>query len=168
MNETDFSVQYSVTFDALLVGHEAGVTSLSWRPSRFDAQTPPVLLSTSTDSSLILWSQSSIKSSAKGETTSLWINQQRFGDIGGQRLGGFVGGLWTQDGDNVMAWGWAGGWRRWKCLSQSGSVGSQTWEERGAITGHRGAVQGLNWTKGGEYLITTGHVKFQIDDSKFN
>ncbi|KLO16343.1 WD40 repeat-like protein [Schizopora paradoxa] len=150
------NVQYSVTFDALLVGHEAGVTSLSWRPSLHDVSTVPVLLSTSTDSSLILWSQSSVKSSAKGETTTLWINQQRFGDIGGQRLGGFVGGLWTLDGDNVLAWGWAGGWRRWKCLSQTPSIESQTWEERSAITGHRGSVQGLNWTKGGEYVITTG------------
>ncbi len=60
-----------------------------------------------------------------------------------------------------MAWGWAGGWRRWKCLSQSSPVESQTWEEQGAITGHRGAVQGLNWTKGGEYLISTGRVNFQ-------
>jgi hypothetical protein len=95
--------KYSITFDALLVGHESGVTSLSWRPGGPTA-TSPVLLSTSTDSSLILWSP----------FDSLWVNRNRFGDIGGQRLGGFVGGLWNTNGEEILAWGWNGGWRRWR------------------------------------------------------
>src|SRR6266568_3783079 len=84
------SQQFSVTFDALLVGHEAGVTSLCWRVS---IHPTPTLLSTSTDSSLILWSPSSVINPSNEESSSIWINRQRFGDVGGQRLGGFVGGL---------------------------------------------------------------------------
>ncbi|CDO74012.1 hypothetical protein BN946_scf185043.g61 [Trametes cinnabarina] len=90
---------FTVTFDALLIGHEAGVTALSWRPQNSPDDTP-TLLSTSTDSSLILWSPSTVLTSASDGTT-LWINRQRFGDVGGQRLGGFVGG---PDGSTVPVW----------------------------------------------------------------
>jgi elongator complex protein 2 len=137
------SVQkYSITFDALLIGHEAHITSLAWQP--FQTDQSPALLSTSTDSSLIIWSPSS----------SLWINQQRFGDIGGQRLGGFVGGLWGSDGQEVMAWGWSGGWRRWRRAEASGPLGETSWIELGAIGGHNDSVKDLCWSPRGEFLIS--------------
>ncbi|KAI5832480.1 WD40 repeat-like protein [Schizophyllum commune Tattone D] len=139
--------QYSVIFDALLVGHEAGVTSLSWRPAGDHPDPAPTLLSTSTDSSLILWSPA--------PTGTLWVTRQRFGDVGGQRLGGFVGGLWVARGGSALAWGWAGGWRRWGCAAVEGGKG-ENWEEKGAITGHSGPVRGLAWAPGGEYLLSTG------------
>ncbi|KIM46249.1 hypothetical protein M413DRAFT_16963 [Hebeloma cylindrosporum] len=123
------SQQFSVTFDALLVGHEAGVTSLSWRES---VHQTPTLLSTSTDSSVILWSPSSV-TSPNNESSSIWINKQRFGDVGGQRLGGFLGGLWANSGKDVLAWGWAG-----------------------AISGHSGPIKGLDWSPDGSYIISAG------------
>ena len=107
--------QYTVTFDALLIGHEAGVTSLAWAPSdRTDVSSPQNLLSSSTDSSLILWSPSHILHFVSSHDTTaglIWISQQRFGDIGGQRLGGFVGALWARakQGDEVAGLGWNGG-----------------------------------------------------------
>lgn len=140
-----------MTFDALLIGHEAGVTSLSWRRDHPKLAT---LLSTSTDSSVILWSLSEIVISAS-DTTSLWINRQRFGDVGGQRLGGFVGGLWARNGSEVLAWGWAGGYRRWRCTTTA-SGDDESWHEVGAVTGHRGPVKGLDWSPDGAYLISTG------------
>ncbi|KAF7352847.1 Elongator complex protein [Mycena venus] len=146
--------QYSITFDALLVGHEAGVTSLSWRPSA--SASNPTLLSTSTDSSLILWSPTEIRSSSKDGSTSIWISRQRFGDVGGQRLGGFVGGLWARNGDEAMAWGWSGGWRRWRCTSTSEKLADEVWAEISAITGHNGPVKDLDWCPNGEYLISAG------------
>ncbi|KAJ7179190.1 WD40-repeat-containing domain protein [Mycena filopes] len=152
-NQTS-SAQYSITFDALLVGHEAGVTSLSWRPSTPDAT--PTLLSTSTDSSLILWSPTTIRSSSESGSTSIWISRQRFGDVGGQRLGGFVGGLWARGGDEALAWGWSGGWRRWQSVKATEKVADEIWGEIGAITGHGGPVKSLDWSPTGEYLISVG------------
>lgn len=145
-----------MTFDALLVGHEAGVTSLSWR---MDTATIPTLLSTSTDSSVILWSPSIILDSENHGSTSMWINRQRFGDVGGQRLGGFVGGLWAQTGTEALAWGWAGGWRRWRCNSKGEDMSEEQWNEVSAITGHNGPVKGLDWSPEGEYLISAGYER---------
>ncbi|KAN0097379.1 WD40-repeat-containing domain protein [Tylopilus felleus] len=155
--------QYTVTFDALLIGHEAGVTSLAWAPSSpASASSLQTLLSSSTDSSLILWSPSQILPSASSRDVtagSIWINRQRFGDVGGQRLGGFVGGLWarTTRGDEVIGWGWNGGWRRWRSGSATGTDPDTTqWREAGGISGHSGPVKDLDWSPAGEYIISVG------------
>lgn len=151
-------MQYTITFDALLVGHEAGVTSLAWRPRSVDYNGTDTLLSTSTDSSVILWSPSTVIGASKDGSTSLWINRQRFGDIGGQRLGGFVGGLWASSGREVLAWGWNGGWRRWRHRADSSAHTTtiEEWKEIGAVTGHNSPVRGVSWSNNGEYLISTG------------
>ncbi|OCH94238.1 WD40 repeat-like protein [Obba rivulosa] len=153
--------QFSITFDALLVGHEAGVTSLAWRPPCLSTPTP-TLLSTSTDSSLILWSPSTILTGTghDGATSSIWINRQRFGDVGGQRLGGFVGGLWTRGGLEASAWGWGGGWRRWRRSDDPDETAQdpqhEVWNETGAISGHNGPVRGLSWSPRGDFLLSAG------------
>ncbi|KAF7800013.1 hypothetical protein EIP86_011256 [Pleurotus ostreatoroseus] len=171
-NEDGRHQQFTITFDALLVGHEAGVTSLSWRPplAEFPEQT---LLSTSTDSSLILWSPSTVFGSSLAGTTSLWINRQRFGDVGGQRLGGFVGGIWGNSGHEVLGWGWSGGWRRWQCSPNKEPInvvgGSpEEWIEVGAISGHNNAVRGLAWSPQGEYLISSRYVQSNLSVEQFN
>lgn len=158
MTTTSSSQQYSITFDALLVGHEAGITSLFWRPN---STSTPTLMSTSTDSSLILWSPSNVFDASTDESSSIWINRQRFGDVGGQRLGGFVGGLWARNGTEALAWGWAGGWRRWVSTNSTGEIADETWIERGAVTGHSGPVKGLDWSPDGKYLISTGYAELK-------
>ncbi|KAJ3556851.1 hypothetical protein NP233_g11887 [Leucocoprinus birnbaumii] len=149
------SRQFSVTFDALLIGHEFGITSLSWRPDSVP-NSVPTILSSSTDSSLILWSPSTVLGATQDSSTSIWINRQRFGDVGGQRLGGFVGSLWTRGGQEALTWGWAGGWRRWACKNMGEADSEEVWQELGAISGHRGPVKGLSWSPNGEYLISAG------------
>lgn len=145
-----YSVQkFTITFDALLIGHEAHVTSLSWQPHK--SGQPPTLLSTSTDSSVIIWSPSSL----------LWINQQRFGDIGGQRLGGFIGGLWGANGQEVLAWGWSGGWRRWRRKTPT----EDFWSEVGAISGHSNAVKDISWSPQGEYLLSARYFKLSATEN---
>ena len=117
------------------------------------------MLSTSTDSSLILWSPSAVD--ATNNNSSIWINRQRFGDVGGQRLGGFTGGLWAKSGTQVLAWGWSGGWRRWCCTLADDTL-FETWNETGAITGHNGPVKGLDWSPDGNYLISSRYVPFPL------
>lgn len=51
-----------------------------------------------------------------------------------------------------MAWGWAGGWRRWRCDNEK----VEHWLEAAAIAGHSGPVKGLDWSPKGEYLISAG------------
>jgi len=109
-----------------------------------------MLLSASVDSSVIVWAPMSFRAGAVEQDAVLWVNQQRFGDVGGQRLGGFVGGMWAMDGKDVIAWGWNGGWRRWTCSSGE----PETWTEVPASTGHAGPVHGLDWSPNGDYLIT--------------
>ena len=144
---SDTIQKYSITFDALLVGHESGVTSLAWGPVN-PTTSSPVLLSTSTDSSLILWSP----------FDSLWVNRNRFGDIGGQRLGGFVGGLWNTNGEEIFAWGWNGGWRRWKRNVNVEEDAVQAWTEANAVTGHNNVVKDICWSPRGEFLVSTRSV----------
>lgn len=59
-------------------------------------------------------------------------------------------------GNQILSWGWSGGWRHWKCPDRADGPASETWTESGAITGHSGAVRGLDWCPQGEYLISTG------------
>lgn len=53
-----------------------------------------------------------------------------------------------------MAWGWAGGWRRWRCNSIDET--GENWGEVGAIGGHNGPIKGIDWSPQGEYLISAG------------
>lgn len=140
------------TFDALLVGHEGPVTSLLWKYHLSEEM--PSLLSSSGDSSLIIWSLTSVTSSNVQERQiNLWVNRHRFGDVGGQRFGGFVGALWAPDGKYILGWNWIGNWRRWLLSAQKSDNG---WEEVEAVTGHCGPVKSVSWAPNGEYIISTG------------
>lgn len=141
--------QFTITFDALLVGHENHVTAVSWRhipKSGSGSSSTPTLLSSSTDASLILWSPTD-------SPTSIWVNRQRFGDVIGAKAGGFVGALWNSTGGEVLGWGWNGCWRRWRCTNDE--AGKETWAEVPAITGHNEPVKGLAWDPNGDYIITS-------------
>ncbi|KAG9099797.1 hypothetical protein FRC06_004829 [Ceratobasidium sp. 370] len=136
------SQTYSLAFDALLVGHEASVNSVAWQPGSSAAVQK--LLSSSTDASLIIWEPIDAGAGA------IWGSVRRFGDVGGQRAGGFVGALWIGPGE-VAGWGWGGGWRRWKRAEGE----AETWSEVNAPTGHNAPVRGLAWSPGGEYVVST-------------
>ncbi|KAG9126160.1 hypothetical protein FRC07_004630 [Ceratobasidium sp. 392] len=136
------SQTYSLSFDALLVGHEASVNSVTWRPG--PSTSSHQLLSSSTDASLIIWEPVDIGAGA------IWGSVQRFGDVGAQRAGGFVGALWVGS-EEVAGWGWSGGWRRWKRFEGE----AEAWTEMNAPTGHNAPVRGLSWSPGGEYVVST-------------
>lgn len=72
-------------------------------------------------------------------------------------MGGFVGGLWARGGKEALAWGWAGGWRRWRAEPVQIEGQEEMWTEIGAISGHAGPVRGISWAPNGEYLASTGY-----------
>lgn len=133
--------RYNITLEALLMGHEAGVTNITWSPSPTD----PLLLSTSSDNSIILWTPSSNSTARDG----IWVPEQRFGATAGRGLG-FHGPMWSTDGKSVMATGWNGGLERWT------EVEKGVWEPRSGLSGHFGSVESCVWAPNGDYLLSVG------------
>ena len=139
------SAKYKITLEALLIGHEAGLTDLNWSPC--SPNTPPLLLSSSSDTSLIIWSPSASDTAAKD---GIWIPENRFGSIGGRGLA-FYGAIWGDNGTSVLASEWNGGWERWGKETRTGH-----WVPRLGLTGHFGEVRSISWAPKADYLISVG------------
>ncbi|AAW41943.2 conserved hypothetical protein [Cryptococcus deneoformans JEC21] len=136
------NLRFNITLEALLVGHESGLTNVHWSPTPTSSSPTPLLLSTASDNSLIIWSPSSTSTSADG----IWVPTNRFGAIGGRGLS-FYGAIWGKDGKSVMAGGWNGGWEKWV-------ESEQGWDVQRGLTGHHGSVETVCWDPRGEYLLS--------------
>ncbi|RSL76678.1 hypothetical protein CEP51_009738 [Fusarium floridanum] len=138
---------FSVTFEALLLGHEDWIYSARWRRQDDDNLQ---LLSTSADNSLAIWEAD--------PSSGIWVSMARLGEISREKgattatgsTGGFWTGLWSPDGKSVACLGRTGSWRRWEYVPSE-----DTWRPCIAITGHTRAVTGITWAKNGEYLLST-------------
>jgi elongator complex protein 2 len=138
-------VPYSVTFEALLLGHEDWVYSCAWNRS----QTGLKLLSSSADNSVAIWEED--------QSSGIWICMSRLGDVSAQKgsttatgsTGGFWNGLWSPEGTIITSLGRTGSWRVWKCES------SGQWIPQPGCGGHVRAVTGISWSKDGGYLLST-------------
>ncbi|KXL44858.1 hypothetical protein M433DRAFT_67904 [Acidomyces richmondensis BFW] len=143
------SAKYSVTFEALLVGHEDWVYTTRWAPSQ-SREASPTLLSASADNSLAIW-QVDIPS-------SVWVCNARIGEISAQKgsttatgsIGGYWMGLWQPDAKSVVSLGRTGSWRKW-CYDPNNSL----WNQAIGISGHVREVRSLTWAPDGSYLLTT-------------
>ncbi|ODN98383.1 elongator complex protein 2 [Cryptococcus wingfieldii CBS 7118] len=144
VQDGDDAIKFNITLEALLVGHESGLTNVHWSTAPTTLSTTPLLLSTAADNSLIVWQPSSASISTDG----IWVPTNRFGAIGGRGLA-FYGAIWGQDGKSVLAGGWNGGWEKW-VLGEDGS----SWEVKRGLTGHHGDVQSIAWDPRGEYLLS--------------
>ena len=139
-------VPYFVTFEALLLGHEDWIHTVSWKRNVDRLQ----LLSASADNSLAIW-EADISS-------GIWICTTRLGEISAQKgsttatgsTGGFWIGLWSSYGASVMSLGRTGSWRLWKW----DGVGDR-WVQELGISGHVKNVKGISWAKDGAYLLST-------------
>lgn len=138
---------FSVTFEALLLGHEDWIYSARWcRQADGKLQ----LLSTSADNSLAIWEAD--------PDSGIWISMVRLGEISREKgattatgsTGGFWTGLWSPDGTSVACLGRTGSWRRWEYVAAEDS-----WRPCVAITGHTKAVTGISWSRNGDYLLST-------------
>ena len=155
--------QFSITFEALLLGHEDWIYTASWH--RFNGRLQ--LLSASADNSLAVWEAD--------ETTGIWTCIARLGEISAQKgstsatgsTGGFWLGLWSPKAEAVISLGRTGGWRLWQ---RDAEAGSDRWIQKPAVTGHIREVNGVAWSRDGSYLLSTSndqttrlHAEWKID-----
>lgn len=132
-----FLPSWTVTFDALLMGHDDWILSLAWHPRETK------LLSASSDSTLIIWTSSI-------EDEEIWTPQIRVGDaaiMGATTATGASGGFWTAMWlpDHIATVTRQGSWRVWSISS---------WAPVCAPTGHTKVVTDVAWF-GRECLLST-------------
>ncbi|KAH7321475.1 WD40-repeat-containing domain protein [Rhexocercosporidium sp. MPI-PUGE-AT-0058] len=157
-NDLDFSA----TFEALLLGHEDWIYSTRWRAVGGKLQ----LLSASADNSLAIWEPD--------EATGVWITVARMGEISAEKgsttatgsTGGFWTGLWSPSGETVVCLGRTGCWRLW-----DHDIAADRWVQGVGISGHTQSVTGIAWSKEGDYLLSTSsdqttrlHAKWKRKD----
>ncbi|KAK4632063.1 Elongator complex protein 2 [Fulvia fulva] len=141
--------KHSVTFEALLIGHEDWIYTARWKSGE-STEKGPILLSASADNSLSIWHADA--------ASGLWVCNSRLGEISSLKgstsatgsTGGFWIGLWQPEGLSVVSLGRSGSWRRWAY-----DQGSDMWLQKVGISGHVGEVQGLAWSPSGNYLLST-------------
>ncbi len=139
-------LDFSATFEALLLGHEDWIYSTKWRSSETGLQ----LLSASADNSLAIW-ESDIE-------TGVWVTVTRLGEISAEKgsttatgsTGGFWTGLWSPDGSTVISLGRTGSWRLW-----NHSISDDSWLQGIGISGHTLPITGIAWSRDGDYLLST-------------
>lgn len=138
---------YTITFEALLLGHEDWVYSASWSPIADTQQ----LLTASADGSLAIW-EPDLKS-------GVWVSKSRLGEINSQKgattatgsAGGFWIGLWSSNGQDIISLARTGSWRRWQH-----DQASDYWHAKPGVSGHIGSTNGVVWSQGGHYLLSIG------------
>jgi elongator complex protein 2 len=140
--------KHSITFEALLIGHEDWIFTARWFTK--DAQdAAPQLLTTSADSSLAMWER---------DDDGYWTCATRLGEISAQKgsttatgsTGGFWIGLWSPDGKTVVSLGRTGSWRVW---TYDGAEGR--WLRQIGISGHVRQVKDVAWSRDGSQLMST-------------
>ncbi|PHH53791.1 Elongator complex protein 2 [Ceratocystis fimbriata CBS 114723] len=141
------SKDFTITFEALLLGHEDWIYSAQWL-SQPDQK--PRLLSTSADNTLAMWEPDA--------DSGIWISMVRLGEISREKgattatgsTGGFWTGLWSPDGKSVVCLGRTGSWRRWKYNDST-----DQWHQEIGISGHVNPVTGISWARSGAYIFST-------------
>jgi len=140
-------LDYTMTFEALLVGHEDWVYTAEWRKTPSNKLQ---LLTSSADNSLSIWEPE--------EESGIWTCIARLGEISTTKgsstatgsAGGFWAGLWSPDGQTVVSLGKTGCWRKW-----SYDEIEDTWIQMVSISGHTRETTGIAWSADGKYLLTT-------------
>lgn len=142
-------MEYSITFEALLMGHEDWIYTVAWCPVISGGLQ---LLSASADNSISLWNPD--------PDSGIWLSTVRLGEISEQKgsssttgtVGGLWIGLWSPQGSQVAALGGTGGWRLWEYSTER-----DRWVQKVAVGGHVRGVTGVSWGgPGSAWLISTG------------
>ncbi|KTW28540.1 hypothetical protein T552_01800 [Pneumocystis carinii B80] len=141
--EEDKTHEYSISFDALLVGHDDWVFTCLWHPYG-----ELKLLTASADTSLIIWHLD--------HHSGICISSSRIGEMGSLKgvstasggFGGFCGGLWGPNGKSIACWCKSGGWKIFSNIEDN-------WVQRLSITGHTKPVKSISWSPGGEFFVSS-------------
>ncbi|KAJ5083266.1 Elongator complex protein 2 [Penicillium angulare] len=141
------SLEYSITFEALLFGNEDWIYTTAWNPD----PNRPQLLSASADNTVTIWEQDPV--------SGVWMSKERMGEISVQKgsttatgsAGGFWIGLWSPDGRTVVSLGRTGSWRLWQLDAEA-----DVWVQKFGISGHVRSANGIQWEPSGGYLLSTG------------
>ena len=139
-------LDYSLIFEALLLGHDDWIYTLSWNKSNGGLR----LLSASADNSVSIWQPE--------PSSGIWLPTARLGEISSQKgsttatgsTGGFWIGLWSSDGKSLVSLGRTGSWRRWNFDQQQ-----DKWVQALGVGGHVKDARGIAWAKDGSYLLST-------------
>jgi elongator complex protein 2 len=139
-------LDFSATFEALLLGHEDWIYSTQWRSVGDKLQ----LLSASADNSLAIWEPDA--------STGVWVTITRLGEISAEKgsttatgsTGGFWAGLWSPSGETVVSLGRTGSWRLW-----NHDLEQDRWIPGVGVSGHTMPVMGIAWSREGDYLLST-------------
>ena len=138
---------YAITFEALLLGHDDWIYTLSWRLDDNQLR----LLSASADNSIAIWQLE--------KSSGVWVCTTRLGEISAQKgsttatgsTGGFWIGLWSPNGNTLVSLGRTGSWRLWNYDGNQ-----DRWVQGTGISGHTKSVGDVAWSKEGSYLVSTG------------
>lgn len=139
---------FSVTFEALLLGHDDWIYSAKWYSDPSTGK--PQLLSASADNTLAIWEAD--------PSSGIWVTTVRLGEISREKgattatgsTGGFWTGLWSPNGSSAVCLGRTGSWRLWDYSKEQ-----DQWIPHVGISGHTRAVTGITWSKKGDYLLST-------------
>ncbi|CEP19370.1 hypothetical protein [Parasitella parasitica] len=142
--------QYSLMFEALLMGHDDWVFSVEWQRPRMQIVNgenrfiqPMRLISASSDKSMMIWRPDA--------QTGVWMNEVRMGDIGGSTYLGFCGALFSPDGSSIVSHGANGSFHLWKKRDESDD---NHWTPHVAISGHFKSVESIAWDPKSRFLLS--------------
>ncbi|KAJ3403070.1 Elongator subunit elp2, partial [Chytridiales sp. JEL 0842] len=136
--------KFTVMFDALLIGHEDWVHSVSWQPPQIiDGiyHQPLSLVSASADKSVVIWKPDPMN--------AIWTSEARLGEVGGTAFG-FYGALFGPSGKWILAHGYNGAVQLWE---NQGDV--EYWEARIGLSGHFASVESISWNPTGDFIVSS-------------
>lgn len=145
----------SISFDALIVGHDDWISGLTWRPG-CEGETNSKnlqLLSCTADTALMIWQMD--------EDSGIWCCVNRLGEIsikGASTATGASGGFWScvwfedhEENEYILTNGKTGSFRLYKSKEKELS----TYEPILAVTGPLQDVTDVVWSPNGDYFFAT-------------